>query len=1005
MFVSNLQNSTYANYLGLGKVVGTPPQWTVEFWFFPTNQSSNFYILDKYIDGDTGIQVQVVAPVGTVTHTIGGITLSTSTSSNVITYNAWNHYALQFDGAMYACCVNGTTTILANSTQNVVSTALTHMLVGRTMGGYVDELRLSSVARYPISGLAAYPFYTLALSGTVALATTQAKFGGSSLSIANNAYYRLTNCPPVYGPWTIEFWWYPTGTTNTIVTDSNNYILLQYTTYATQTVQLRVGSTSSSWNIGSATGSSNLNASAWNHIAIVFSNAAYLLFLNGSLAGTIASTINVPALFAGLQLASGTSCSGYFDELRVSSSARYSGSFTPSSSAFSPDASTIALNHFEGASGLTGVSGLTSIDDFKNYVPSLLTYSTPGALSNDLQTLALNHCETTSGVTQSTPWDIVLSEDVNAGSQITSGEGIPTWTLSGGATMVSTIGMHGSGSLLLHRARSQYATLSGLTAPAEWTVEVYVYPTDSSDAAIFSCVGFSVVLSGSELSIRAGAGLSTNAYTHVAVTFDMQYFRVFAAGARVFEQALSNVSWSSFYLGRNQAGSTFFEGYVDNFRASSVSRYSEAFTPALPVLDSFTLSLNTFSAVGPTGTAVMSSEDVRGVSGASWLAANSCASITTTLAKFGTGCLSVLPTGAAAVTVNTAVMPANWTIEFWLWNNATNGHYVMSTTDASSLYIQNVNAQNQLTFCLSGSTTNVSILNYCWSHIAIVYRNGVMAAYLNGALVSSVSKNNLQLVHFTNLVFGWGGTSTFYLDALHISATARYAAAFTPPTTAPVRDQYTLVINNFDVAASGPDAPSFSDDLVLLGKAVSSYKITNKPFQANPHLYTYAAATSTTSTLFLSTASVKNGDSLSSVPPGYSTSNVVQLPYSFALDKLGGSLAASWTNYRAYYNSAPPSLVIVGGAWTPLNLSSYVPKTATFVATRLLVSTTSTSYITVQISQNANGSSPRTLATGIKNGDSSIVAFALPTQNLYAYINDASSSATFTLVYFSTFSL
>jgi hypothetical protein len=350
-------------------------------------------------------------------------------------------------------------------------------------------------------------------------------------------------------------------------------------------------------------------------------------------------------------------------------------------------------------------------------------------------------------------------------------------------------------------------------------------------------------------------------------------------------------------------------------------------------------------------------------------------------------------------------MPSSWTIEFWLWNNATNGHYVMSTTDMSTLYISNVNTQNQLQFGLNGSATNVTILTYCWSHIAVVFRNGVWSSYLNGTLVSSASKNNMQLAHFTNLVFGMGGTSTYYLDALHISATARYAAAFTPPTKAPVRDQYTLVINNFDVPASGPDAPSFSDDLVALGKAVSSYKITNKPFQANPHLYAYAAATSTSSALFLSTASVRNGESLSSAPQGYTTSNVVQLPYSFALDKLGGSLPAAWTNYRAYYNSAPPSLVIVGGAWAPLNLSSYVPKTAIFVSCRLLVTTSSTGYVTVQISQNADGSSPRTLATGIQNGDSSVVAFALPTQNLYAYVSDAGGSATFTLNYFSTFSL
>jgi hypothetical protein len=69
------------------------------------------------------------------------------------------------------------------------------------------------------------------------------------------------------------------------------------------------------------------------------------------------------------------------------------------------------------------------------------------------------------------------------------------------------------------------------------------------------------------------------------------------------------------------------------------------------------------------------------------------------------------------------------------------------------------------------------------------------------------------------------------------------------------------------------------------------------------------------------------------------------------------------------------------------------------------VTTTAAGYVSVQLSQNANGAQARTLATGIRNGDSSVVTFALPTQSLYAYVSDASSSATFTLNYFSTFAL
>ena len=178
-----------------------------------------------------------------------------------------------------------------------------------------------------------------------------------------------------------------------------------------------------------------------------YSRTPPLLFLNGSLAGTVSSTTNVPALFA-------RDCSWPAEPPAAAAS-------TNSASALRPDTQTRSRRPrahspqtrrqscsttSRGASGLTGVGGLTTIDDFKNYALTALSYALPGVFSNDVYTLALNHCETTSGATQA-----LLGHCSERGRERRLSDhewrGHPAWTLSGSggsATMVSTIGMHGT---------------------------------------------------------------------------------------------------------------------------------------------------------------------------------------------------------------------------------------------------------------------------------------------------------------------------------------------------------------------------------------------------------------------------------------------------------------------------------------------------------------------------------------------------------------------------------
>jgi hypothetical protein len=49
----------------------------------------------------------------------------------------------------------------------------------------------------------------------------------------------------------------------------------------------------------------------------------------------------------------GQGFNGYMDEMRISNTARYTGTFTPSSTAFTNDANTVCLLHMNGSNGST----------------------------------------------------------------------------------------------------------------------------------------------------------------------------------------------------------------------------------------------------------------------------------------------------------------------------------------------------------------------------------------------------------------------------------------------------------------------------------------------------------------------------------------------------------------------------------------------------------------------------------------------------------------------------
>tara|TARA_B100000287_G_scaffold280183_1_gene264055 strand:- start:952 stop:2220 length:1269 start_codon:yes stop_codon:yes gene_type:complete len=100
------------------------------------------------------------------------------------------------------------------------------------------------------------------------------------------------------------------------------------------------------------TGTTALAANTWYHVAGVRDGNTLRLYINGVQENTTSisgspDTSSAPFAFTALRTNGDSGLTGYMDEIRVSNSCRYTSgtSFTPSTTAFTPDANTLVLIH------------------------------------------------------------------------------------------------------------------------------------------------------------------------------------------------------------------------------------------------------------------------------------------------------------------------------------------------------------------------------------------------------------------------------------------------------------------------------------------------------------------------------------------------------------------------------------------------------------------------------------------------------------------------------------
>lgn len=284
--------------------------------------------------------------------------------------------------------------------------------------GYIDEIRISNSARYTGNFTApSAPFVndtnTLLLMhmngsntttvfrddngstrspinittvGNAAVSTTQSKFGGSSVyfngtnggsanylnGFWNDATIQTITNMPNYTNYTVEFWLYvpsSPGFTNLQDGDTPASVCIglqnptdypfawSFGVLNNATVRFAYLYNSSYSNYAQITSSTTLASNTWYHLAFVKTGSGIKIYIDGTerASGTLTGTMWIQN--------HGLSIGSYYrarpniwmDEIRISSTNRYTANFTAPTAPFQADANTLLLIHGDGTNSSTAI--------------------------------------------------------------------------------------------------------------------------------------------------------------------------------------------------------------------------------------------------------------------------------------------------------------------------------------------------------------------------------------------------------------------------------------------------------------------------------------------------------------------------------------------------------------------------------------------------------------------------------------------------------------------------
>lgn len=794
--------------------------FTIEAWIYPT--TLNFYhaIINNDAGTSSGtrgfsLSVNSSGAISFFYSTNGSAEASIDSPNNVITTNNWYHIAVSKVGTATKIFLNGTQ-VASGTISNINFASAYPTMIGDNpqntvpFYGYIDDLRVTKgYARYwenftpPSAALpnfsnpsyvppqdAQFNYTTLLLPGngtngaqnntfldssTNAFTitrngnTTQGTFtpfsqtgwsnnftGSNYLNTASNSAFGTGT-----GNFTLEAWVFTTSfnssfnENNIVGTGVSNGWLLGFTS---TTVYL-----ASNQNGLTVDKSFVMPLNQWTHVAAVRSGNTAYIYINGTLIGSGSYSTNNPtgACYIGSDGLNGTSRTfrGYISNVRVSNTVRYSSNFTPSSTPFTNDASTVLLsaqsNRFidnsTNAFALTA-TGSPSVQAFSPFAPTAAySASTVGGSgyfdgTGDYLTVA-NNTALDMGTGDFTLefwlYSLTASQDTQWRRFVCTGQN------SSAAIQVGHLG-------------SSNGTVS--------------YTADDSSLTV---TGTTNVL---------------NQWAHIAVVRQSGTVKLYVNGTSEGTPITDNNSKSStdFTIGHYPSLNGYTNGYISNLRlVKGTAVYTSNFTPPTApttAISGTSLLTNYTNAAITDATAKNDLETVGN------------AQISTTQSKFGGSSMYFDGTGDYLLTVNNGKYTfgaSDFTIEGWIYPTSLGSGYqsIAGVWDASGGYqwiVQINNTDTRIVWYDTGfhdESTGYDLTANTWTHIAWVRYNNKVSTFINGNLVHTTgtlgtfANNNASLNVARN-----GDNSEYYTGYINdfriTKGYARYVQPFTPPAQA-----------------------------------------------------------------------------------------------------------------------------------------------------------------------------------------------------------------------------
>jgi hypothetical protein len=554
---------------------------------------SNF--VARNINGTGGIQ------------TLGGI------EPTVLALDTWHYVVIQYDSVnqYFDVYINGTRTrhqavtitnpLWGDTGQFGIGASYTGALpFNRTAQGWIDEVRLSSVARYSgdtitvptapfvndsetlflthmdgtdgsnlflddngTQGSGCLPI-TITANGNAQVDTAQSKVGSASALFDGTGDYLDCNQPVVPSTlgFTVECWF------RTTTSGVRQELFVQYISGVTGRMLCWIGTDNKINAFIGGTGGKTLNGTTvistntWYHYAYVVdaSGNAYL-YLDGNLeasdTGQTIGALQTANLYIAREYQTNSGFFyGHLDEVRISKTARYTAGFTPTTEAFTPDANTLLLLHMDGADGST-----TFINDRGRQKKGIVATGDAQIDTAQSKFGGASAQFVTSGLLQAST-DASLT--IPAGEDFT----IEGWIRPGSVSSTPA--------LLTDRASSN--SLPGVN----WDISFYngSYLGTRTATLLFetgSGAGSIIIISDNNV-------FTTNTWYHFAVVRSSNVISMYVNGVDVTNNRAgtqsAGIGAGNLNIGGFPNGALMYSGHFDEMRWSNTARYTTGFTPS-----------------------------------------------------------------------------------------------------------------------------------------------------------------------------------------------------------------------------------------------------------------------------------------------------------------------------------------------------------------------------------------------------------------------------------------